>query len=72
MEETHTIVLEGTNSILKNFPVPKVFEINNHACIDLIEVMHLVAGHGAKFNFAQNGKNRGKEPGWSESHLCSG
>ena len=55
MEETRSILLEGTNSILKNFPVPKVFDIKGHACVSVIEVVRLMAGHGADFNFINNG-----------------
>ena len=70
MQETHAIVLEGTHSILKNFPVLEVFEINNHACVDLIEVGRLMAGHGAKFNFARNGKT-GKRNQDGLNHTCA-
>jgi len=45
-------LFEGSNSIMTNFPVPKVSDINNHACADLKETILLAAGHGAKFNFA--------------------
>ena len=49
-------LLEGSYSVLKNFPVPRVYEIGNHACVDLKEVILLAAGHGAKFNFAWNAR----------------
>ena len=56
MTEARSIILEGTHSIMKNFPIPKVFDIENHACVSLMEVVRLMAGHGAKFNFARDGK----------------
>ena len=55
MKETRSTVTEGTHSIMKNFPVPKVFDIQNHACVSLLEVVRLMAGHGAEFNFAYDG-----------------
>ena len=57
MQEARGTVLEGMHSILKNFPVQRVFEIGKHACVDLKETVYLMAGHGAKFNFAKNGNN---------------
>ena len=62
MKETRSTVTEGTHSIMKNFPVPTVFDINNHACVSLVEVIRLMAGHGATFNFAYDGNgNRNRE-----------
>ena len=58
MEETRAAITEGTHSTVKNFPIPRVFEVGNdkgHACVSLIEVIRLMAGHGAKFNFAYDG-----------------
>ena len=36
---------DGSHSILKNFPVQEVFEVNNHACVRLKETILLAAGH---------------------------
>jgi hypothetical protein len=51
----------GKASILKNFPVQEVFEIDGHACVSLIETIRLMAGHGAEYCFALDGKTRNKE-----------
>ena len=51
MNDVRTILLEGANSILKNFPSPKVETKHKHACVSLKETILLAAGHGAKFNF---------------------
>ena len=42
----------GKHSIMKNFPVPKVFILNKHACIDLKEAILHIAGHRGGFGFA--------------------
>ena len=47
----------GEHSIRKNFPVPKVFVLNNHACIDLEEAIRHIAGHCCGFGFAWDGRN---------------
>jgi hypothetical protein len=52
--DVRRILIDGKHSIMKNFPAPKVFEINNHACVGLKETILLAAGHGANFNFAWN------------------
>jgi hypothetical protein len=44
----------GENSIMRNFPTPKVFMINNHACVDLEEAIQHIAGHRGGFGFALN------------------
>ena len=49
--EMRNIITEGANSIMKNFPAPRVFEIDEHACVDLKEVILIHAGFGAVFNF---------------------
>ena len=46
-----TSILEGPNSIMGNFPVPKVFTIDNHACVSLKEVIRILAGHDGDFEF---------------------
>ena len=61
-QDARAILLDGAHSILKNFPVPRVFEISgrkdglmntefSHACVGLEETLLLAAGHGASFNF---------------------
>ena len=52
MTEARKTLLEGDNSLMKNFPSPKVYEIANHACVSLKEIILLAAGHGSEFNFA--------------------
>jgi hypothetical protein len=47
---------DGTHSILKNFPVQEVFEVNNHACVSLKETILLAAGHRGGFDFACDGR----------------
>ena len=49
--EMRNIITEGANSIMKNFPAPRVFEIDEHACVELKEVILIHAGFGAVFNF---------------------
>ena len=45
----------GSHSILKNFPLQEVFEVNNHACVRLKETILLAAGHCGGFHFAWDG-----------------
>jgi hypothetical protein len=40
---------------MKNFPVPKVFNLNNHACVGLEETIQIMAGHLGLFGFAWDG-----------------
>jgi hypothetical protein len=40
---------------MKNFPVPKVFNLNNHACVGLEETIQIMAGHHRLFGFAWDG-----------------
>ena len=47
---------DGSHSILKNFPVQEVFEVNNHACVRLKETILLAAGHRGGFDFAWDGR----------------
>ncbi len=46
---------------MKNFPVHEVFEIDNHACVSLIETIRIMAGHGAEYCFAVDKQNRTQE-----------
>ena len=55
MAETRAVITEGTHSTVKNFPIPWVFERADHACVSLLEVIRLMAAHGAEFNFAYDG-----------------
>ena len=43
----------------ENVPCPRVFEIENHSCVDLKETIQLYGDHGANFNFAWD-PSRGK------------
>ena len=43
---------DGSHSILKNFPIQEVFEVNNHACVRLKETILLAAEHRGGFDFA--------------------
>jgi hypothetical protein len=52
MADANSMLLRGPNSLMKNFPSPKVFGKANHACVDLKETIILAAAHGAEFNFA--------------------
>ena len=56
INDVRTMMMDGAHSIMKNFPVQQVFNIRNHACVSLLETILLVAGHGAKFNFAYNAR----------------
>ena len=58
INDIRTMTMDGAHSIMKNFPVQWVFNIRNHACASLLETILLVAGHGAKFNFAYNARIR--------------
>jgi hypothetical protein len=49
---------KGANSILKNFPCPRVYDIADHACVSLKEVFLIFAGHGARFNFRWLGNGK--------------
>ena len=53
MAELKASVTIGANSILKNFPSPRVFEIGSHACIELKESILLLLGHGGKPKFGK-------------------
>ena len=56
LDETKEAITKGANSILKNFPSQRVFEIGDHACVDLKETVLLHAGHGAHLNFGIDGR----------------
>ena len=46
-------ITRGANSILKNFPAPRVFTKDEHACVGLKESVLLLLGHGGKPNFGK-------------------
>ena len=63
MADARSLILEGAHSIMKNLPVPRIFEISghdngllgtnsSHSCASLLETIRIAAGHGTKFNFA--------------------
>ena len=47
VHEMRRLITEGQHSVLKNFPVQTVFEIEGHACVSLEETIRLMLGHGA-------------------------
>jgi hypothetical protein len=49
---------KGAHSIKKNFLVPKVFNLNNHACVGLEETIQIMAGHHGLFGFAWDGRTQ--------------
>ena len=56
--EIRNFVIDGRYSILKNFPAPAVFVIDNHACVSLKETFLLAAAHRGRFQFAWDGWTR--------------
>ena len=56
IDESKEAITKGAYSILKNFPSQRVFEIGDHACVDLKETVLLHAGHGADLNFGIDGR----------------
>ncbi len=54
-------ITEGTHSILKNFPAQEFIEIEEHACVLLIETICLMAVHGTEYCFSQDGGTRNSE-----------
>ena len=70
--DARAMLLEGAHSLMKNFPVPRVFEISghehgavntdcSHACVSLEEVIQIAAGHGVRFNFAYDSRKEDGE-----------
>ena len=39
MKDVQRFLTKGAHSIMKNFPVPKVFNLNNHACVGMEETI---------------------------------
>ena len=60
-QELRTMITKGENSILKNFPSPWVFDIANHACVSLKEVIRIYAALGADFDYAWDARAQGEE-----------
>jgi len=55
INEVRSMLLDGSNSVMKNFPVPKVFSIDGkHAMVGLEETIQIAAGHGARFSLHWN------------------
>ena len=52
MKDIKRFFTNGVHSIMKNFSVLKVFNINNHACVSLEEMIRIMAGHHGMFGFA--------------------
>ena len=59
--ELRTRITVGGNSILKNFPSPRVFDIGPHACVGLKEAILLLLGHGGTPNFGKENGERNLE-----------
>ena len=53
--EVRAKILTGEKSILKNFPVSRVFNIGNHACVSLRETICMMAAHQGGFQWAWDG-----------------
>ena len=50
--EVRQVIIDGTFSTMVNFPCPRVFEIDGHACVSLKESIQIMAGHHGDFQFA--------------------
>ena len=61
MADLRTQITIGGNSILKNFPSPRVFDIGPHACVGLKEAILLLLGHGGTPNFGKENGERNLE-----------
>ena len=59
--ECRNMLEEGHHSVYKNFPVPQVFEISDHACVSMKQVILISAGHGADFNFGYDAAKRNED-----------
>jgi len=57
ISELKTGITKGAHSIMKNFPVQRVFDVGGHACVGLQESFRISAGHGVDHNWAINGSN---------------
>ena len=53
--EIRRFITDGRYSIMKNFPVQRVFTIDNHACVSLRETILIMAAHHGGFEFAHDG-----------------
>lgn len=49
--EARRVILDGTFSTMVNFPCPRVFSIDGHACVSLKESIQIMAGHHGNFEF---------------------
>ena len=55
IDETKVAITQGAHSILKNFQAQRVFEIGDHACVDLKETVFIHDGHGDDLNVGNEG-----------------
>jgi len=58
MKEAKSKILDGTHSMMKNFPCEKVFNIGQVACVSLKEKIYHLRGLGADLNHMYNGITR--------------
>ena len=58
----------GALSIMKNFLVLEVFNINNHACVSLEETIRIMAGHHGLFGFAWDTEAQQRRTEWYPSN----
>ena len=56
--EIRRYITDGRYSIMRNFPVQRVFMIGNHACVSLLETIRIMAAHRGGFEFAWDGTNQ--------------
>ena len=63
LAELRSHITTGELSIMRNFPVNRVFNIGNHACVSLRETIGMMAAHHGGFSFAWDGitKTRNRE-----------
>ena len=58
MNEMRDFVTTGKHTILKNFPVQKVYNIGEHVCVGLKETFRLSGAHGGDFRWGYNGSTK--------------
>ena len=56
--EIRRLITDGRYSIMKNFPVQRVFMIENHACVSLRETILIMAAHHGGFEYAHDGATK--------------
>ena len=66
-------ISQGAFSIMKNFPVQRVFSIAGHACVSLLETFCIAAGHYGGFVFPWDGSApEGRERNIDGINGCEG